>query len=326
MARTAMAQETICALRRKIARIEGALPERLAAPEEGESLVLRRYGRPEGAAAPMSLAETGTPRLDAALGGGILQAALTEVIGRETRDSGIVSGFSLALAAIASRAGAFSAEGARPVLWVATADILAEAGFPYAPSVEQFFGLTPDRLLLVRANRLEDALWAAEEAARLGGFSATFLELRGNPARLDLTATRRLHHRARDAGRPVFLIRHSSEPEPTAAPTRLLVSPAPSSLRETLAGPLPRSIGPPAFAVTLARSRTGKTGTFTLEWNPHDFVFQERWPTGERGSAFKSSRGAQDTGGMATASFDRPDPAPPVRGGLAPARKERRAG
>jgi len=326
MARMAMAQEKVFALRREIAKIEGSLPERLAVPEAGPGSepVLRRYGR-LASGAGFSVAETGAPHLDAALGGGILRAALTEVAGRETRDSGAVTGFALALAAIVSRGGE-GGRTARPILWVCLADMLAEAGFPHAPGLEPFFGIAPDKLLLARAGRLEDALWAAEEAARLGSFSATVLELRGNPAKLDLTATRRLHLRAREAGQPVVLIRHSAEPQPTAAPTRLLVSPASSPLRETLAGPLPRSIGPPAFAVTLSKSRTGRNGTFVLDWNSHDFAFQERWPVGERRLVRASGRGAQDPGHLAAASFDGPDFASAARAGLALKPERRRAG
>jgi len=327
MAGLATAQETICALRREIARIEGSLPERLVVPEAGadDDPVLRRYGRPERVSAGSSpLAGTGVPGFDVALGSG-LQMALTEIAGREIRDSGIVSGFTLALATVVSRSG-LREPPARPILWVSLAGILAEAGFPHLPGLEQFFGLASGKLLLVRAIRLEDALWTAEEAIRLGGFSATVLELRGNPAKLNLTATRRLHHRAREAGRPVFLIRHSAVPEPTAAPIRLLLSPAPSPLRETLAGPLPRSIGPPAFAVTLSKSRTGRNGTFVLEWNPHDFAFQERRPFGERKPVQENSRRAQNSGDLVPAPLHGPDPAPAALGGLVTAQEERRTG
>lgn len=326
MAHIALAQEKIFALRREIARIEGHLPERLDAPakRDGGETVRRHYGRPEGVASSLSVG-TGAPRFDAALGGGILQADLTEIIGRETRDGGVVSGFALALAAIASLAGK---QRTRPVLWVGMADMIGEAGFPYAPGVEQFFGLTPDKLLMTRVTRLGDALWVAEEAAQLGGFSAVFLELRGNPARFGLTATRRLHHRAREAGQPLFLIRHSAEPEPTAAPTRLLVSPAPSLLRETLAGSLPRSIGPPAFAVTLAKSRIGRNENFVLEWNPHDFAFRERGPVGDRQSVQDNVREPrpQDSGGLVAASSIRPGSAAPAWSGLAPEERKWRAG
>ena len=82
------------------------------------------------------------------------------------------------------------------------------------------------------------ALWIAEEAARLSALGGGLLEVDGNPDRLDLTATRRLHRRAQAAGRPVLLLRQSALAEPTAAPVRLLVAPAPAAPRHTLAGPL----------------------------------------------------------------------------------------
>ncbi|WP_274426142.1 ImuA family protein [Chelativorans sp. YIM 93263] len=327
MARFAMAQEKIYALRREIARIEGRQPERFAAPtENGGETVLRHDGRAEGLHVP-TFTETGTPHFDAALGGGLQQAALTEIVGRESRDGGIVSGFALALAAMASRNGRDEEQRPRPVLWVGMADMLLETGFPYAPGVEQFFDLAPDRLLMTCARRLEDALWVAEEAAQSGGLSAVFLEIRGNPARLDLTATRRLHHRAREAGRPVFLIRHSAEPEPTAAPTRLVISPAPSSPRETLAGALSRSIGPPAFSVALARSRIGRNENFLLEWNPHDFTFRERVSIRDRPVQENArTSGPQDPRGLVPASSVRSGSAAQAWGGLAPQRRKRRAG
>ena len=143
----------------------------------------------------------------------------------------------------------------------------------------------------------------AEEAAGNKALSAVVLELRGNPARLDLTATRRLHRRAEQAGRPVFLLRQAAFAEPTAAPVRLLVEPAPAGLRRTLAGPLPRSIGPPAFIVTIGKSRTALPGQFIVEWNADELAFAEReesWrcgfpisaPSGSCGSGW-GGRGVQ---------------------------------
>ena len=63
------------------------------------------------------------------------------------------------------------------------------------------FGIAPEQLLFSEAPKLVDALWIAEEAARLTALAAVILEIRGNPQRLDLTATRRLHA-ARAGGRP----------------------------------------------------------------------------------------------------------------------------
>ncbi|RVC14958.1 hypothetical protein EN879_33735, partial [Mesorhizobium sp. M7A.F.Ca.AU.002.02.1.1] len=163
-----------------------------------------------------------------------------------------------------------------PVLWIGTSEIFREAGFPYARGLHASFGIEPEQLLFSEAPRLVDALWVAEEAARMTALAAVILEIRGNPQRLDLTATRRLHARAQAAGRPVFLLRQAAGPEPTAAPVRLIVASAPAVPRDTIAGPLAGSIGRPAFTLTIGKSRTALPGQFTLEWNPDERAFDER--------------------------------------------------
>jgi protein ImuA len=278
MASTAVAREAVFALRREIARIEGTLPEELV---PAGATVLRRKGlvSNDGAEALLAtLLPTGAERLDRALGGGLPKAALTEIHGAETRNAGAVAGFALALAALLTRR-----EGkGRPLLWVGTSEIFHEAGLPYAAGLAHEFGIEAKSLLFSSTPKLADALWVAEEAARLSALAAVFVELRGNPERLDLTATRRLHRRAQQAGRPVLLIRESAFAEPTAAPVRLVVSPAPAAPRVTLAGPLAGSIGAPAFSVAIDKSRTSLAAEFVLEWNSHELAFQERRPQDPR--------------------------------------------
>lgn len=288
MARPAVAHEAVFALRREIARIEGILPERLEMPEGQEA-----------AGRDSALLPTGVKRLDAALGGGLPQAALTEIHGRQSRDAGIAAGFALALASQALQ----RAETAAPLLWIAMDEAFSEAGVPYAPGLGHRFSIPPGRLLFASARRLDDALWIAEEAAALTALSAVLLEVRSPAAGLDLTATRRLHHRTRAAGRPLFLLRQAGQPEPTAAPVRLVVSPAPAGERRTLAGPLAGSIGSPAFTVTVSRSRTSIPATLTLEWNRDEHSLCERQHT---------SRRPQDTGAVAALSAGRAYPAQPA--------------
>jgi protein ImuA len=273
MASTAVAQEAVFALRREIARIEGTLPEELA--PAGGATVLRHKGVAHADAADASIA-TGAGRLDRALGGGLPRGALTEIHGAETRNAGSVAGFTLALAARFMRGSAL------PLLWIGTSEVFHEAGLPYAAGLISEFGIDPKRLLLSSAPKLADALWVAEEAARLSALAAVLVELRGNPERLDLTATRRLHRRAQLAGRPVFLIREAAHADPTAAPVRLVVSPAPATPRSTIAGPLAGSIGAPAFTVFVSKSHTALSAEFVLEWNSHDLAFQERQPQDSR--------------------------------------------
>lgn len=302
MARAAMAQGTICALRREIARIEGTLPARLAAPGE-DGLVLRRglsaaYGAvtqgPDS-----GLVETGAPGFDTALGGGVPRAALTEVHGGQTRDAGAAAGFALALVAL-SRAGSRSEKvrGQGAVCWIGMKDVFREAGSPYAPGFAASFGLRAGDLLFSAVRDLGDALWVAEEAARLDDFAAVVLELRGNPARLDLTATRRLHRRAQVAGRPVILLREAARAEPTAAPVRFVVSAAPAVPRATLSGPLDDSIGHPVFTVAIGKSRTALQEIFVLEWNPDAFSLREIAPAPSRA--------------LVPAPVHRPHPAPAI--------------
>ncbi|MDQ6434139.1 hypothetical protein RB623_08770 [Mesorhizobium sp. LHD-90] len=249
-------------LRHKIAKIEGRLAERFDETQEVTGIAPRRVSGP-------AVLRTGVERLDAALSGGLPSAGLIEVHAGAVREAGAAAGFVLALLRLLP-----APEAAAPLLWIGTSEIFREAGRPYAPGLAARFGLQPENLLIAEADKLLDALWIAEEAARLDAFLAVLLEIRGSSPALDLTATRRLHRRALLAGRPLFLVRAASEPEPTAAPVRLLVAPAPAATRLTLAGPLAGSIGPPAFQITVSKSRTAIPAAFTLEWN--NDAFQER--------------------------------------------------
>jgi protein ImuA len=213
------------------------------------------------------------------------KAALSEIHGLETRDAGAVAGFALSLASLILKE-----KPGLPILWIGTAEIFHEAGFPYARGLGGLFGIAPEQLLFSEAPKLIDALWIAEEAARMTAFAAVILEIRGSPQRLDLTATRRLHARAQNAGRPVLLLRLAGEADPTAAPVRLIVSAAPAAERETVAGPLAGSIGRPAFTVAIGKSRTALPGQFTLEWNPDERVFDERWGEERRSEERRADR------------------------------------
>lgn len=276
MAGNAEARETVFALRREIARIEGRLAERLELPAGAESaaeapLVLRHNG-----IVALDLLKTGSTALDGALGGGLPLAALTEIHTAQTRDAATAAAFALALCAH------LPVGPKRPLLWIGTSEIFREAGLPYAPGLLGGFGIAPESLLVSTVRQLSDALWVAEEAARLPALAAVILELRGNPQKLDLTATRRLHRRAQEAGRPVLLLRAGAEPEPTAAPVRLVVGSAPAGLRHVLTGALDGSIGPPAFSVALSKSRQTKPAEFILEWNSDERAFFEREAGGSR--------------------------------------------
>jgi protein ImuA len=297
MVERAVARETIFALRREIARIEGVLADTLdppaGRPADEDGILVRRDGMAAGKGP--SLLRTGADAFDTALGGGWPRAGLVELHGGETRDAGAVAGFALALGSLLLK------EGTGPLLWIGTADIFGETGFPYLPGLQARFGIGPEEAFFARPRKLQDALWVAEEAARMKALTAVFLEVGGNPRRLDLTATRRLHRRALQAGRPLFLLREAAFAEPTAAPLRLVVAPARTRPRSTLAGRLAHSIGPPSFAVGIGKSRNALSGQFILEWDAAERGFRE---------ARREDHGTENIGVVVSASRDGPHPAP----------------
>jgi protein ImuA len=274
MASFAVSQGTIASLRHQIAKIEGRLAERLDGGREdigGREDVDRDIDLARHGGVPSrNLLVTGAQRFDAALGGGLPGAGLTEIHAPITRDAGTAAAFVLALVRLVID------RTAAPILWVGTAESFREAGYPYPPGMRFLYDIDASRLLIAQADKLSDALWIADQAARLDAFSAVLLETRGMSACLDLTATRRLHHRARDAGHPLFLLRQAALPEPTAAPFRLIVRSAPAGLRHVLGKPLARSIGPPGFLVEISKNRAAPPTQFILEWNIHARDFQER--------------------------------------------------
>lgn len=270
MANPAKARETFVALRHAIAKIEGRLAERLEDGSLGDDGLDHAALPPEIAARlRQPTVSTGVEGFDAALGGGLPFTGLTEIHSNAARDGSAAVGFALALAHLVA------GKEPAPLLWVATAEIMREIGRPYVPGLATRFSIETCNLLISEAVKAHDALWIAEEAANTGGFRALIIELRGSPRALDLTATRRLHRRAVLAGLPIFLILHAGHAQPTAAPLRLLVQPVRAGSRQTISGPLHGSIGPPAFAATITKSRNAATtSAFTLDWIEN--VFRER--------------------------------------------------
>ncbi|MFG1288664.1 ImuA family protein [Xanthobacter versatilis] len=227
---------------------------------EGDPLAAlrRRVEEIQHAGAPAAGVERGHMALgaplDGALGGGLALGALHEVFACDKGNGAAALGFALALAAGTRR----------PVVWVRQDFAALEGGDLYGPGCAAF-GLDPARLIVVQGADATDTLAAAEEALRHAVLGLVVVEPWGMPARLDLTATRRLALRAERSGVPALLLRSAAEPVPSAAATRWLASAAPSGA----AGAPAFCLGPPAFALELARNRAGPTGRWIVEWNAH---------------------------------------------------------
>jgi len=139
----------------------------------------------------------------------------------------------------------------RSVLWI------APEPDAYPPGLASL-GLDAAQLLLVRAPRPADALWAAEEALRSPAIAAALVM----GAAPDLTAARRLQLAAETGGGIALLLRETAEDAgPGAALTRWRLSPRPG------AGATPHHLGEPAWEIALLRARGGRPGTWLAEWD-----------------------------------------------------------
>jgi protein ImuA len=269
---TPAARAELCRrLRRDIASLEGRLAE-------ADRLVLDAAASRDAASGMRPRTRRGrlnlgVPALDALLGGGVQLATLHEIRARETRDGGAAAGFVMALLARLAESG-----GAPSVMWISEADARRETGGLYAPGLLAM-GLDPGRIIHVAVRNAGEALWAFEAALACRGLGAAICELR--QVSLDLTATRRCALRAREAGVTGFLLRLASRAEPSAAELRLRLAPAPAGK----VGLFEAGVGRMAWRLALEKSRGGRTGSFTVEWNAYERCFAER------GSERKAERG-----------------------------------
>jgi protein ImuA len=201
----------------------------------------------------------GLPAIDAALQGGLARGALHELVPGAGQQCGPVTGFALALAALAT-------SGGRSTLWIHTDFGALEAGIPYGPGLD-LFGLPLRHLLILRVSRPLDLLWAFEEALKSYSLAAVLAELPETGAAADLTATRRLTLAARAGGGLGLLLRHRPSALPSAAMTRWQVAPAVSQ-PDAYGG-----LGRTAFDLSLSKNRHGHCGHWIVCWNHDERIF-----------------------------------------------------
>jgi protein ImuA len=233
----------------------------------------REVSRLERGSSPMAETRfsTGSEAMDAALGGGLVRAALHEVFAEGMMHEPSAAAFAVVLALRAS--------GKKPIVWVRQDFVGLEMGEIYAPGLAEL-GLSPDRLILVRARDGPAVLRAGEEAARCPPLGAVLIEPWGNPKALDLVATRRLSLTAARSNVPLFMVRAGGSPMPSSAASRWSVRSAPSRLLEADAP------GHPCFVADLLRDRAGAAGRgWTVEWNRDRLAFSDISANGQRDGA-----------------------------------------
>ncbi len=201
---------------------------------------LARLDRPApdtGGVRPLGLAG-----IDRALpGGGLPRGCLHELLGEPRH--GAAQGFAVALL------GRLLAEGGHAV-WIGPRDEL------FGPGLAEL-GLTPERLLVVRARARDARLWALEEALHSQGLVAALAEI----DRLSLIQSRRLQLAAEAKGVSALLLRPlAAGASPSVAATRWRIAALGSQ------GASRRDLGPPRWRVELVRCRGGRTGAWQVEW------------------------------------------------------------
>jgi protein ImuA len=210
--------------------------------------------------APLPL---GLRRADAILGGGLARQSLHEISPQAPIHLGAASGVALALAALAGKGNG------RETLLIQTDIARFETGAPYGIGLD-LFGLPARRLLVLRARRTIDALFAMEEALKCRALASVIAELPDDAA--DLTATRRLSLAARTHDGIGLLLRHRSTSMPSAAMTRWEVAAA-AGARDAYGG-----IGTTSFLLSLMKNRRGPCGRFRVAWSHHELAFAEADP------------------------------------------------
>ncbi|CAH2598746.1 conserved protein of unknown function [Rhodovastum atsumiense] len=167
--------------------------------------------------------------------GGLARAALHEVL---AADRGAAVGF----------CGLLLARAAGPVLWIGAEPDLWPPGLAA-------FGLSPADLVLVRAGRATDGLWALEEALRCPAVAGAVLMVDGHPP--DMTATRRLQLAAEAGGGiGLLLLPDADRIHPSVACTRWRVA--------AEAVPDPER---PCWRLTLLRGAGGRPAEWRLAWH-----------------------------------------------------------
>jgi len=220
-------------------------------PSQKQALLaaLRRQLNTEAILGPDSaVISLGIDAIDGSLPwGGLPCGALHEVTGAAM--DGAATGFCAMLLAHLSG-------GTRSTIWIANDDDL------YGPGLAAY-GLSADRLIVVRARRPVEILWTLEEALRCRGLAAVL----GEVPDLSLAASRRLQLAARNSGVTALLLRPRAETSPvTTAVTRWRVTALPG---QTASG---ENIDP-RWGVELVRCRgrshgeEGYVERWLVEWH-----------------------------------------------------------
>jgi protein ImuA len=173
---------------------------------------------------------------------------LEETAAAQPADAAAALGFALGRLA--------GAPAERPVVLVTTPLWLRERGWPFARGLARW-GLTPERMIWVRAAKEDQALWALEEALKSGAVAGGLATVEHPP----FVATRRLDFAARAGGALGILLRAGPAEDLSAARRRWRIASRPSAIADfDEAAP-----GAVRLRAELVRRRDGPPGAWNLE-------------------------------------------------------------
>ncbi len=251
-----------------------------AVPAEAVHALRRVVGDCSPLSSQGRLIGLGVASLDHALGGGLASEGIHEISPAHPLHRGAATGFVLTLLALALAADGEAGTGSgknqagdghavpaahlRQVVWIQPDFTAAEAGALYGPGLD-LIGFPMESIVILRAPRPGDALWAMEEALKCPAAGAVVAELPSTAT--DLTAMRRLSLAAHGDGGIGLILRDNVCSLPSTAVTRWEVA-AGRSESDHFGG-----LGPATFALSLVKNRRGPTGQWRLSWNHHERAF-----------------------------------------------------
>ncbi len=144
----------------------------------------------------------------------------------------------------------------RPVVVVATQDWRRQRGGLSARGLMRL-GIDPGRVILVRAGRPAEALWAMEEALKSGAAAGVVGAVEAAP----FVATKRLDFAARTGRATGVMLRAGAAGDLSAARLRWRLSAQPSAVHPFD----PKAPGAPRLGAELVRRRDGPLGAWELE-------------------------------------------------------------
>ncbi|KRA95708.1 hypothetical protein ASD83_18885 [Devosia sp. Root685] len=183
--------------------------QRLAALRDTIADIERKPALAEAANRPRS-----EPGAFPALPSGLVQ----EVYANGARDSGASLAFAL------TQAKSLLTTRRSTIYYVQLAHEGKHLGLPYGPGLS-WFGINPEKLVIVRVADMTEFLWATEEATACRAVAAIIAEVRGASKLLNFTASRRLSLRASANRVSLFMLRYGTRRESSAGHLRWQIMP-----------------------------------------------------------------------------------------------------